>query len=252
MQDDAKSSEPSSPPTSISQFEYASMIRSACESDIKAIIEVETISFPQVYTDVDYLADCRRRELKGRYPCYRILTASPEFGDQAIHGFVIFESYLRSSREYHDAGTGERITLPANHPPDKPAYSILMAAIRADPALLDEEFLFVSEICIHPHVRERGNGTRLMRHILDVADVLAVKIIVLAEGSVSDAAQQWMADEAEEIDAVELAALRERETRTTMPFYGKLGFKKRAYFFWGRRDCAIPRIFYVMQYPAYG
>ncbi|KAI1420057.1 hypothetical protein F5Y12DRAFT_788566 [Xylaria sp. FL1777] len=253
MQDDTKSSESSSPPTSISQFEYASMIRSACESDMEAIIEVETSSFPHIYTDVGGLADCRRRELEGGYPCYRILTASSEFGDQtAIHGLVIFESYLRSYREYRDAGTGEGITLPANRPPDKkPAYSILMAAIRADPALLDEEFLFVSEICIHPQVRERGNGTRLMRHIVDVADVLAVKIIVLVEGSVSDAAQQWTADEAEEVNAVELTTLRAREQRTTVSFYGRLGFKKRAYFFWGRRDCAIPRIFYVMQYPAY-
>ncbi|KAK5633552.1 hypothetical protein RRF57_009266 [Xylaria bambusicola] len=90
-----------------------------------------------------------------------------------------------------------------------------------------------------------------MRHIVDVADMLAVKIIVLVEGSVSDAAQRWTADEAEEINAVELTTLREREQRTTMPFYDKLGFKKRAYFFWGRRGCAIPRIFYVMQYPAY-
>ncbi|KAI0427114.1 hypothetical protein F5Y09DRAFT_333601 [Xylaria sp. FL1042] len=253
MQDDTKSSESSSSPTSISQFEYASMIRSACENDMKAIIEVETTSFPHVYTDVDGLADCRRRELERGYPCYRILTESPEFGDQmAIRGFVILESYLRSYKEYHDAGTGEGITLPANRPPDKkPAYSILMAAIRADPALLDEEFLFISEICIHPHARERGNGTRLMRHIVDVADVLSVKIIVLVEGSVSDAARQWTADEAEEVNTVELTALREREQRTTMSFYSKLGFKKRAYFFWGRRGCAIPKIFYVMQYPTY-
>ncbi|KAH8155976.1 hypothetical protein CIB48_g12271 [Xylaria polymorpha] len=85
-----------------------------------------------------------------------------------------------------------------------------------------------------------------------MADVLAVKIIVLVEGSVSDAAQQWMADEAEEVDAVELTALREREQRTSMRFYeNKLGFKKRAHFFWGRRGSAIPRIFHVMQYPAH-
>ncbi|TGJ78206.1 hypothetical protein E0Z10_g10562 [Xylaria hypoxylon] len=254
MQDDVDSSEKSSPTlTSISLPENASMIRSACEGDMEAIIEVETTSFPQVYTDVDDLAHCRRRELEGGYPCYRILAASSECGDQsAIHGLVIFESYLRSYKEYRDAETGEGITLPANRPPDKkPAYNILMAATRADPALLDDEFLFVSEICIHPHMRERGNGTRLMRHIVDVANVLAVKIIVLVEGSVSDAAQQWTADEAEEVNAVELAALKEREQRTTMSFYGKLGFKKRAYFFWGRRDCAIPRIFNVMQYPAY-
>lgn len=121
------------------------MIRSASESDMQAIIEVETTSFPHVYTDVGHLADCRRRELEGGYPCYRILIpSSSELGGQtaAIHGLVIFESYLRSYREYHDAGTGEGIALPANWPPDKkPAYSILMAAIRADPALLDEEFL---------------------------------------------------------------------------------------------------------------
>ncbi|KAI1313316.1 hypothetical protein F5Y03DRAFT_161031 [Xylaria venustula] len=251
MQDDTKSSVLLAPSTSISHLHYASMIRSACERDMEAIIEVEMTSFPHVYTDVGGLADCRRRELEGGYPCYRILTAGSEFGDETgIHGFVIFESYLRSYREYHDAGTGEGIALPANRPPDKkPAYSILMAAIRADPALLDEEFLFVSEICIHPHVRKRGNGTRLMRHIVDVADVLAVKIIVLVEGSACDAAQQWAADEAEEINTLELTALREGEQKTAMPFYRKLGFKKRSYFFWGRHGCAIPRIFYVMQYP---
>ncbi|KAI1362968.1 hypothetical protein F5Y08DRAFT_341160 [Xylaria arbuscula] len=230
------------------------MIRSASESDMQAIIDVETTSFPHVYTDVGHLMDCRRRELEGGYPCYRILTpASSELGHQTeIHGLVILESYLRSCREYHDTRTGEGFRLPANWPPDeKPAYSILMAAIRADPALLDEEFLFVSEICIHPLAREKGNGTKLMRHIADVADVLALKIIVLVEGSVSDAARQWAADEAEEVNTVELTELRAREQRTTIPFYGKLGYKKRAYFFWGRRGCAIPRIFYVMQYPAY-
>ncbi|KAI1347827.1 hypothetical protein F5Y01DRAFT_232804 [Xylaria sp. FL0043] len=253
MQDDTKSSESSPPATSISQFEYASMIRSACEKDMEAIIEVEMTSFPHVYTDSNGLADCRRRELERGYPCYRILTAGSELGERReIHGFVILESYLHSYREYRDAGTGEEIILPANRPPDKkPAYSILMAAIRADPALVDEEFLFVSEICIHPHARARGNGTRLMRHIVDVADVLAVKIIVLVEGSVSDAARQWTVDEAEEVDAVELTALRKGEQRTTMSFFSKLGFKKRAHFFWGRRGCAIPKIFYVMQYPAY-
>ncbi|KAK5633553.1 hypothetical protein RRF57_009267 [Xylaria bambusicola] len=136
-------SETSSSQTSISQFEYASMIRPASQSDMEAIIEVETTSFPQVYTDVGHLADCRRRELEGGYPYYRILTTNPELGDEtAIYGLIIFESYLRSYREYHDTGTGKGIVLPANRPPDrKPAYSILMAAIRADPALLDEEFL---------------------------------------------------------------------------------------------------------------
>ncbi|KAI8947789.1 hypothetical protein F4801DRAFT_592291 [Xylaria longipes] len=254
--DDANSSETPSPTsTSTSRSEYAgSVIRCACKSDTEAIVEVEATSFPQVYHDAASLVDSRRRELEGGYPCYKILAASSEFSKQsAVHGFVIFESYLRSFREYRDSKTGEGIALPANRPQDtEPAYSILMAAIRVDPELLEEEFLFVSEICIHPHVRERGNGTRLMRHMVEMADVLAVKIIVLVEGSVSDAAQQWTTDEAEEVDAVELTALREREQRTTMPFYeDKLGFKKRAYFFWGRRGSAIPRIFHVMQYPAH-
>ncbi|KAI1733778.1 hypothetical protein F4680DRAFT_462880 [Xylaria scruposa] len=256
--DDISSSEapsPTSTSTSQSEYEYTeSVIRSACENDTEAIVEVESTSFPQVYPDATDLVDYRRRELEGGYPCYRILAASSGFCEQsAVHGFIIFESYLRSFREYRDSKTGEGIALPANRPPDKkPAYSILMAATRADPELLEEEFLFVSEICIHPHVRERGNGTRLMHHMVEIADVLAVKIIVLVEGSVSDAAEQWMADEAEEVDAVELTALRAREHRTTVQFYeNKLGFKKRAYFFWGRRDSAIPRIFHVMEYPAH-
>ncbi|GAP90951.1 hypothetical protein SAMD00023353_5100740 [Rosellinia necatrix] len=248
-------SPPWCPITATTQPEHVTVIRPACESDIEAIAEVETTSFPQVYTDAGYLADCRRRELEGGYPCCRILAGRSGFGDQTpIHGFVMFESYLRSHRQYCDSRTGEGIALPANRPPDrKPAYNILMAATRADPALIDEEFLFVSEICIHPHMRKRGNGTRLMRHVVEMADMLAVKIIVLAEGSVSDAAEQWAADEAEEVDDVELAMLREREEReesTATAFYqDKLGFKKRAYFFWGRRDSAIPRIFHVMQYP---
>ncbi|RYC55899.1 hypothetical protein CHU98_g10313 [Xylaria longipes] len=212
--DDANSSETPSPTsTSTSRSEYAgSVIRCACKSDTEAIVEVEATSFPQVYHDAASLVDSRRRELEGGYPCYKILAASSEFSKQsAVHGFVIFESYLRSFREYRDSKTGEGIALPANRPQDtKPAYSILMAAIRVDPELLEEEFLF------------------------------------------SDAAQQWTTDEAEEVDAVELTALREREQRTTMPFYeDKLGFKKRAYFFWGRRGSAIPRIFHVMQYPAH-
>jgi hypothetical protein len=90
-----------------------------------------------------------------------------------------------------------------------------------------------------------------MRHIVDMANELAVKIIVLVEGSVSDAAQQWTADEGEQVNAVVLAALRERAQRTTMHFYeDMLGFRRRAHFFWGRRDCTIPRIFHVMQYLA--
>ncbi|TRX91882.1 hypothetical protein FHL15_007201 [Xylaria flabelliformis] len=235
--DDIDSSEAPSPTsTATSRSEHTeSVIRSACENDTEAIVEVESTSFPQVYSDAVDLVDYRRRELEGGYPCYRILAASSGFCEQsAVHGFIIFESYLRSFREYYDSKTGEGIALPANRLPDKkPAYTV------------------VSEICIHPHVRERGNGTRLMHHMVEIADVLAVKIVVLVEGSVSDAAQQWMADEAEEVDAVELTALKEREQRTTVQFYeDKLGFKKRAYFFWGRRDSAIPRIFHVMQYPA--
>lgn len=92
----------------------------------------------------------------------------------------------------------------------------------------------------------------MMRQITEMADVLAVKIIVLVEGSVAEAARRWTADKAEEVDAMELTLLKEMEQRTAVPFYqDRLGFKKRAYFFWGRRDSAIPRVFYVMQYPAH-
>ncbi|KAJ2985113.1 hypothetical protein NUW58_g5711 [Xylaria curta] len=252
MQDDVNSSKkPSSILNLISPPEHVSIIRSACERDIKAIVEVERISFPQVYMNVCDLVDRRRRELAGGYPCYKVLAAITGLGEaSAIHGLIIFESYLRFSREYYDPKSGEEITLPANRPPDKkPAYSILMAAVRADAALLKDEFLFVSEICIHPCMRERGNGTRLMGHIVEMANVLAVKIIVLVEGSISEAAQRWMTDEAEEVNTMELAALREMEQRTMMRFYeDKLGFRKRAYFFWGRRGTSIPRIFHVMQY----
>lgn len=91
-----------------------------------------------------------------------------------------------------------------------------------------------------------------MRHIVEVADVLAVKVVVLVEGSVSDAAKRWAVDEGEQVNPGELSGLREREERTMMPFYeDKLGFMRRAYFFWGRRGSGIPRIFHVMQYPAY-
>lgn len=92
-----------------------------------------------------------------------------------------------------------------------------------------------------------------MRHIAEVADVLAVRVVVLVEGSVSDAAKRWAVDEGEHVNPVELSALSEREGRTTMPFYeDKLGFVRRAYFFWGRRGSGIPRIFHVMQHPACG
>ncbi|KAI0187495.1 hypothetical protein F4808DRAFT_454351 [Astrocystis sublimbata] len=239
------------------------MIRSACDSDTEAIVSVEASSFPDVYPDAVGLAGYRRREFEEGYPCCKIIGASsiPGFGEEehshsaatasAVHGFVIFETYLHAAREYRDRITDEEIALPANRPPEKkPAYSILMAAIRADPALLEEEFIFVSEICIHPQERERGNGTKLMHHMLEMAEVLAVKVIVLVEGSVSDAARQWTTDEGEDADAVELAALRKKEQRTSMQFYeDKLGLQKRAYFFWGRQGSAIPRIFYVMQYP---
>ncbi|KAI1127832.1 hypothetical protein F5Y10DRAFT_292526 [Nemania abortiva] len=255
MQGDVSSSEEiSSTSLSTSLPETVSVIRSACENDMQAIVEVETTSFPQVYTDAGDLADCRQREIEGGYPCYRILVEnSKRTCEQAgIHGFVVFESYLHSCREYYDSNTGERIALPANRPLNKkPADNILSAATRADTGLLHEEFLFISEICIHPHMRGRGNGTRLMRHIVEIADVLGVAIIVLAEGSVSEAARQWAADEAEVVDHLEVAALGEREKRTAAPFYeDKLGFKKRAYFFWGRQGSAIPRIFHIMQHPA--
>ncbi|KAI1193427.1 hypothetical protein F5X97DRAFT_328593 [Nemania serpens] len=254
MQGDVNSSgevsrrSPSSP-----QPENASVIRSACESDVEAIVEMETTSFPQVYADTVDLADCRRREIEEGYPCYRVLATSPKRGEQVtIYGFITVESYLRSHIEYRHPKTGDRIALPANCLANKPAYSILMAAARADPALLDDEFLFISEICIRPRVRQRGHGTILMRHIVEVADVLAVKVVVLVEGSVSDAAKRWAVDEGEQVNPGELSGLREREERTMMPFYeDKLGFMRRAYFFWGRRGSGIPRIFHVMQYPAY-
>ncbi|KAJ8112364.1 hypothetical protein ONZ43_g5413 [Nemania bipapillata] len=254
MQSDVSSPEETSPTsTSTPRPGDVSVIRSACKSDMQAIVEVEAISFPQVYTDARNLTDCRRREIEGGYPCYRILVASSEHSEQmAVRGFVVLESYLHSCRKYYDPKTGEGIALPANRLLDKkPAYSTLMAATRADPGLLDEEFLFISEICIHPNARKRGNGARLIRHIVEIADVLGVEIIVLAEGSVCEAAKQWAIDEAEEVNAVELISLMEGEQRTTTPFYeDKLGFRKRAYFFWGRRGSAIPRIFHIMQYPA--
>ncbi|KAI1113255.1 hypothetical protein F5Y14DRAFT_452152 [Nemania sp. NC0429] len=241
-----------SPPSP--RAEHASTIRSARESDVEAIVAIETASFPQVYGDAGDLANCRRRDIEQGYPCYRVLAASSRQGEQTtIYGFITVESYLRSHGEYRDPQSGEGIALPANCLADKqPAYSILMAAARADPALLDDEFLFVSEICIHPRGRQTGNGTRLMRHIVEVAGVLAVKVIVLVEGSVSDAAKRWAVDEGEQVNPGELSGLREREERTMMPFYeDKLGFVRRSYFFWGRRGSGIPRIFHVMQYPAY-
>ncbi|KAI1171086.1 hypothetical protein F4777DRAFT_591481 [Nemania sp. FL0916] len=255
MQDDVNSfGQPARITTSLVAGEHGGIIRSACECDTEAIVEVETTSFPQVYTNASDLANCRRREIERGHPCYRILASDSQQQERStIDGFVIFESYLRSRREYYDFQTGEKIVLPANRPPDKkPACNILMAAVRADPALLDEEFLFVSEICVHPYMRQKGAGTRLMRYVVEMADRLALKIIVLVEGPVLEAAKQWMADEAEEVNIMELATLREKEQRTTMPFYeDKLGFKQRAYFFWGRQGSAIPRIFHVMQYPAY-
>lgn len=143
MQGDVNSSgevsrrSPSSP-----QPENASVIRSACESDVEAIVEMETTSFPQVYADTVDLADCRRREIEEGYPCYRVLATSPKRGEQVtIYGFITVESYLRSHIEYRHPKTGDRIALPANCLANKPAYSILMAAARADPALLDDEFL---------------------------------------------------------------------------------------------------------------
>lgn len=122
-------------PASQQQPGQASIIRSACESDIEAIIEMETTSFPQVYTDTGDLADYRRREIEEDYPCHRVLAASPRHSEQAtIYGFITVESYLRSHREYRNPKTGEGIALPANCLADmKPAYSILMAAARADP-----------------------------------------------------------------------------------------------------------------------
>jgi hypothetical protein len=147
MQGDVSSPEEiSSTSTSTPRPEDASVIRAACESDMQAIVEVETISFPQVYANARDLTDYRRREIEGAYPCYRILVASSEHSEQtAIRGFVVFESYLHSCREYCDSKTGEGIALPANRLLDrKPAYSTLMAATRADPALLDEEFLCAS------------------------------------------------------------------------------------------------------------
>ncbi|KAI8625566.1 hypothetical protein F5Y19DRAFT_263610 [Xylariaceae sp. FL1651] len=250
---DGRPLEPSLTATSTLQSSNPNVIRLAFETDIEAIIEVETSSFPDVYVDADELAYRRRRELGEGYPCYKVLAASSRFNDQpAIYGLAILESYLRSPINYQCTRTGEQITLPANRPPDrKPAYDLLMAATRADPALLDEEFLFISEICVHPNEREKGNGTRLMRHIMDIADGLAMSIIVLAEGLVSEAAQQWAVIEAEEISADEMAVLREIERKSTVPFYeDKLGFRRRAHFFWGRRGFTIPRIFHVMQYPA--
>jgi hypothetical protein len=110
---------------------------------MEAIIEVETMSFPKVYTDAGELAHCRRRELARGYPFYRILIASSAIdGQSAIHGLLVLESYLRSPRDYQAYDNGEGIALPANRPQDrKLASNILMAAIRLDPALLDEEFL---------------------------------------------------------------------------------------------------------------
>lgn len=91
-----------------------------------------------------------------------------------------------------------------------------------------------------------------MRYVVEVADVLAVKVIVLVEGSVADAAKRWVADEGEQANPVVLSQLTGREEKTMMPFYeNKLGFMRRAYLFWGRRGSGIPRIFHVMQYPAY-
>jgi hypothetical protein len=139
--------------TSISQAEDPIGIRSARESDVEAIIEIETGAFPQVYTNASELANRRRCEIDEGYPCYRILVSrSAVDGQTEIHGVVLLESYLRSANEFHHPGTGERIALSANRPPDrKPAYDILMAATRADPALLNEEFLceFSPELAMH-------------------------------------------------------------------------------------------------------
>lgn len=133
----------SRPSASNLQQEQASIIRSACKSDVEAIVEIEMTSFPQVYADTGDLADCRRREIEAGYPCYEVLTTSSENSEEAeIYGFISIESYLRSYRKYRDPQTEDIIALPANCLADKqPAYSILMAAARADPALLEDEFL---------------------------------------------------------------------------------------------------------------
>jgi hypothetical protein len=84
-------------------------------------------------------------------------------------------------------------------------------------------------------------------------------VIVLVEGTISDAARKWAVacqEEGEEVDpAVSLGGDggsvngEEQETRPMLPFYrDKLGFKTRSHFFWGRKNSSIPRVFYVMQY----
>ena len=103
----------------------STMIRLAGQSDVDAIVDIETASFPQVYTNADELARRRRDEIErgDHHPCARIFVLatntsmamtedhaqnqkqkqneSPsEIGGTHIHGLVILESYLCSPREY--------------------------------------------------------------------------------------------------------------------------------------------------------
>jgi hypothetical protein len=158
----------------------STLIRLARQCDVDAIVDIETASFPQVYTNPDELARRRRDEIERghNHPCSRIFVLATiaavatddhdqkptpnenqsEIGATPIHGLVILESYLCSPREYSapssgpgsGSGTGkereetplQKLSLPANRPQDrKAANDILMAATRVDPGLLEEEFL---------------------------------------------------------------------------------------------------------------
>jgi len=82
-------------------------------------------------------------------------------------------------------------------------------------------------------------------------------VIVLVEGTISDAARKWAVacqEEGEEVDPAVSSVTGElvngeEEEKTMLPFYrDRLGFRTRSHFFWGRKNSSIPRVFYVMQY----
>ncbi|KAI1323718.1 hypothetical protein F5Y16DRAFT_331907 [Xylariaceae sp. FL0255] len=229
-------------------------IQCASTNDAPAIVDIQIRSFPEVYNEYDIVMHRLAHDLEANPDFCKIFTiGSTDRGRHVVHGAVILESYLWSARESQNPVTGEAIELSVNRPAERnSAENLLMAATRVDPGLLKEEFLFVPELCVHPHMRGRGLGQKLMRHVLNLANHVGLNIVVIAEDSVIEAAQRWIEEEGggEDVDPDDLDALaRVEEWPATTQFYErKLSFHRRSHFFWGRQDSAIPRMFHVLQH----
>ncbi|CAJ2506548.1 Uu.00g006780.m01.CDS01 [Anthostomella pinea] len=253
--------------------------RSADEHDARALAEIEASLFHNI--NVTERQKVHESQTKDKHTLYNVLLEN----QSGIVGFISLQPrYVDTSSEKSCLWPGldgnEVLTKLAAG--QMPTNQLLDLAIREHHSLKGADFLFVPSLCVVKDEQKKGYGTNLLTKAKVVADQTQTMIILLAEGTVLEAAQEFRkaamkdqedagAEKDKEVQAYNLNDAKERlevaekalkkeeysssssSVRVPAEFYLKRGFETHGHILWPRAESSrelsgVPHIYHIMEY----